>query len=267
MNNEHEKVTFSANLLRLMNENNKTRNEVSSETGIKYATLCEWINCRKYPRIDKIRLLADYFHVEKSELIEDRRYGERIGLTGERIRSLRIERNITQTELAAKINATKQTVYKYEQGIIANIPYDKMELLAEALNTTPAYLMGWEEKESNCTAKETMARNIKSYMNVGHISKQQLCNDLGFKYTTFLDWINAATYPRIEKIEAMADYFNCSKSDLIEEHCSGDFMSFENVNKLKKRKRFDERNTGRTVWRSKKYRRKNCVRHHKKPQH
>lgn len=68
---------------------------------------------------------------------------------GERIRNLRIERNITQTELASKIHATKQTVYKYEQGIVTNIPYDKIELLARALDTTPAYLMGWEDKNAS----------------------------------------------------------------------------------------------------------------------
>ena len=72
MSDEQQKKIFSNNLLRLMSERNKTRNEVSSETGIKYATLCEWINRRKYPRIDKIQLLADYFHVKKSDLIEDK---------------------------------------------------------------------------------------------------------------------------------------------------------------------------------------------------
>lgn len=44
------------------------------------------------------------------------------------------------------------------------------------------------------------------------------------------------TYPRIEKIEAMADYFNCSKSDLIEDHDPGDFMCLKNINRLKKEK-------------------------------
>lgn len=185
MNNEHEKATFSANLLRLMNENNKTRNEVSSETGIKYATLCEWINCRKYPRIDKIRLLADYFHVEKADLIECRRDGERTNLIGDRIKSLRWEKQMTLEEVSKIVDVSRQTVQKYESGIISNIPSDKIELLAEALDTTPTYLMGWEEKEGNRTAKEVMAQNIKAYMDAGHISKQQLCNDLGFKYTTF----------------------------------------------------------------------------------
>ena len=66
-------------------------------------------------------------------------------------------------------------------------------------------------------SKEIMAQNIKRYMDSKGVSNQKLCDDLGFKYTTFMDWIKGVTYPRIGKIEAMADYFGVQKSDLIEE--------------------------------------------------
>lgn len=66
-------------------------------------------------------------------------------------------------------------------------------------------------------SKEIMARNIKRYMERKGVTKQQLCDTLGFKYTTFVDWINAVTYPRIGKVEAMANYFGVQKSDLIED--------------------------------------------------
>jgi transcriptional regulator with XRE-family HTH domain len=49
------------------------------------------------------------------------------------------------------------------------------------------------------------------------VTNQQLCDALGFKYTTFMDWIKGVTYPRIGKVEAMANYFGVLKSDLIEE--------------------------------------------------
>ncbi len=67
---------------------------------------------------------------------------------GERIRKLRKENGLTQTELAEKVQTTKQNIYKYEKGIITNIPPDKIEALAEALNTTPAYLTGWDDPGS-----------------------------------------------------------------------------------------------------------------------
>lgn len=61
-----------------------------------------------------------------------------------------------------------------------------------------------------------MAQNIKLYMEKKGVTNQQLCDALGFKYTTFMDWIKGVTYPRIGKVEAMAQYFGCEKSDLIE---------------------------------------------------
>lgn len=66
-------------------------------------------------------------------------------------------------------------------------------------------------------SKEIMARNIKKYMERKGVSNQQLCDALDFKYTTFMDWIKGVTYPRIDKIEKLANYFGVLKSDLIEE--------------------------------------------------
>lgn len=65
--------------------------------------------------------------------------------------------------------------------------------------------------------KRIMARNIKRYMDQKGVTNQQLCDALDFKYTTFMDWIKGVTYPRIGKVEAMANYFGCEKSDLIED--------------------------------------------------
>lgn len=65
--------------------------------------------------------------------------------------------------------------------------------------------------------KQVLARNIKIYMNRKGVTTQMMCDDLGFKYTTVMDWLKAVTYPRIGKIEAMANYFGIQKSDLIED--------------------------------------------------
>lgn len=65
--------------------------------------------------------------------------------------------------------------------------------------------------------KGVMAQNIKYYMNLHQKERNDVCKDLGIKYTTLTDWINGKTYPRIDKIEAMAQYFGISKADLVEE--------------------------------------------------
>ena len=73
--------------------------------------------------------------------------------------------------------------------------------------------------------KEILAGNLKYYMDLKGVSKQQLCAALDIRYTTFVGWINAAAYPRIDSIELLAHYFGCEKSDLIEDWRKDDGLS------------------------------------------
>lgn len=66
---------------------------------------------------------------------------------GDRIRKKREELGMSQTELAELVNTSKQTIYKYENNIITNIPVGKLEAIAGHLKTSAAALMGWEESE------------------------------------------------------------------------------------------------------------------------
>lgn len=66
--------------------------------------------------------------------------------------------------------------------------------------------------------KEIMARNIQYYMDKYGKTRQDMCAALGVKYTTFTDWVKGNSYPRIDKIELMANYFGISKADLVEDH-------------------------------------------------
>ena len=72
---------------------------------------------------------------------------------GERIKLLREKANMTQEELAKLLNTTKQTIYKYEQSVVTNIPSDRVERIAEVLNSTPAYIMGWESDKPETSKK------------------------------------------------------------------------------------------------------------------
>ena len=65
--------------------------------------------------------------------------------------------------------------------------------------------------------KEIFAKNLRYYMDLKGINQTELCNALGFKFMTVSDWANAKSYPRIDKIEMMANYFKIQKSDLIED--------------------------------------------------
>ncbi len=72
MNDLGNKEIFSKNLQYYMRINNKDRNDIAKALGIPYSTLTDWYNGNKYPRIDKIQLLADYFGISKSDLVENR---------------------------------------------------------------------------------------------------------------------------------------------------------------------------------------------------
>ncbi len=65
--------------------------------------------------------------------------------------------------------------------------------------------------------KAIMAKNIQRLMDKAGKTRLQVCDDLGFKYTTFTDWVNGNRYPRIDKIEMLARYFGVSKAELVED--------------------------------------------------
>lgn len=74
---------------------------------------------------------------------------------GDRIKKVREMANLSQVDLANKLDIKKQTLYKYENNIITNIPSDKIEKIALLCKTTPAYIMGWEDNVSTVIPLET----------------------------------------------------------------------------------------------------------------
>lgn len=72
--------------------------------------------------------------------------------------------------------------------------------------------------KNNLGNKETMAKNIKYYMDKNNVTASEICKILDVPQSTFSYWLSAKTYPRIDKIEMMANYFGINKSGLVEEH-------------------------------------------------
>ena len=65
---------------------------------------------------------------------------------GERIKARREALGLSVGELATRLNKNRATIYRYENGDIEDMPITVLEPLAKALNSTPAYIMGWEEE-------------------------------------------------------------------------------------------------------------------------
>ena len=72
------KDVFATNLKRYMDENGKSRKEVSEAIGVSYYTFTDWAKGKKYPRMDKVEKLAEYFGILKSDLIEKKSVKDRI---------------------------------------------------------------------------------------------------------------------------------------------------------------------------------------------
>ena len=99
---------------------------------------------------------------------------------GKNIKNARKNKDITLEELANKIGLTRQTISRYETGKISNIPSDKIEGIALALDVTPAYLMGWEEVENKSVELNPKEQN--------HINKYRSLDSYGQKNVdTILD--------------------------------------------------------------------------------
>ena len=90
-------------------------------------------------------------------------------------------------------------------------------------------------KLSNLGNKEIFAKNLRYYIDRSGKSQKDLAEIVGVAYSTFNDWAKGKKYPRIDKIEMLANYFGIQKSDLIEEKekpTDDDDGLSENVRKL-----------------------------------
>lgn len=65
----------------------------------------------------------------------------------DRLREARKNAGLTLAEVAERVGVSRQTIHRYENGIISNIPSSNIEKMAIVLNTTPEYLMGWQEDQ------------------------------------------------------------------------------------------------------------------------
>lgn len=89
---------------------------------------------------------------------------------GEKIKKAREYCDISQTDLAKRIGVSKQSLYKYETNIVTNIPSNVIEQIANILDVSPCYLMGWEEKEH---PKEDSPKIMQYYTQLNDIGKHE----------------------------------------------------------------------------------------------
>ena len=211
-------------------EKGMTLEQVANVVGVGKSTVRKWeTGTIENMGVDKIEKLAKAFRVPPGQLMDwdedeqESEPAEEMNSISKRILFVITEKDISYGELSKLTGIPKSALQRYATGQTEKIPIDRLQCIAEAIGTTPERLLGWDEERQEGEPmeeqknKEIMAKNIKKYMNRKGVSNQMVCEDLGIKYTTFIDWIKGNTYPRIGKIEMMANYFGCEKSDLIED--------------------------------------------------
>ena len=94
-------------------------------------------------------------------------------MISDKLKRLRTDCGITLEEAGKAVGLSKQNLYKYENGVITNIPSNKIEALAELYRVSPAYIMGWEDKKNN-PAIENQPKEQSSTPDVQELVKSYL---------------------------------------------------------------------------------------------
>lgn len=152
---------------------------------------------------------------------------------GQKIKQLRKEIKMSQTELAQRLETTKQTVSKYEKDIITNIPSDKIEAMANIFGVKPQYLQGWEELEmsqstnfplyplSPLTKQEAVSMHVGELIRQKRIeldmTQEQLGNLVGVNRAAINKWeTGRVTNLKRETIKKLSEIFQISPALLVE---------------------------------------------------
>ncbi len=109
---------------------------------------------------------------------------------GDRIKRQREFLGMSQVDLAEKVKISKQTLYKYENNVITNIPSNKIMDIANALEVSPGYLMGWEDnltKENADLIPDIMSdivlyEQIRKLMSLNKEHQQTIFDNITYWY-------------------------------------------------------------------------------------
>ena len=219
-----------------------TMEQVAAACGVSRPTVSRWesgeikdVRREKIIALAKVLRVAPTFLLGYADGIEQSDISDNNESTvGQRIRNMRKERKMTLDYVASKIGISKQTLSRYERGIITNIPSDKIEAIAEVFNVPPAWIMGWKtEKVPPIHKPITAEENNESYADLDgnsfgeklrrlrmerDLSVDMLVEDLNdrfildkpFHKSMIYRWEKGDNDPSLEHAKCLCVYFNIS---------------------------------------------------------
>lgn len=129
-------------------------------------------------------------------------------LIGEKIKQLRKQLDMSVDELASKLGKNRATIYRYEKGDIENLPLDMLEPLADALKTTPAYLMGWDNKPNKDTV--TIGELLKIMRTQRNMTIEEYSKEIGISPDDLRKYESGEKYIPLEVIRTISEYYRIS---------------------------------------------------------
>lgn len=120
---------------------------------------------------------------------------------GKNIKKRRKELSMSVDDLAKKLNKNRATIYRYENGDIENLPTSILIPLADALKTTPAQLLGWENEEEMHDSIKNLYNEfdeINEYLKKTAVDNAELC-------ATLIELLNIASQLPVEKIKPIIE--------------------------------------------------------------
>jgi len=109
------KRLFSINLKRIMLENGKTQSDIVKDLNFRQATVSDWLNGKKYPRMDKIEMLAQYFRISIDELISVSKQ-EKMSLSSSELALIKKYRMLTSSDKQEILNNIEFKLFRYAQS-------------------------------------------------------------------------------------------------------------------------------------------------------
>lgn len=215
-----QKKIFSKNLNELMFLNGKSQSEVASAIGVSPQTFNTWMQGIAIPRMDKIQLLADYFNVKKSLLIEQRSFTSRTKekdfkkVFSDNLRYHLKIRNITQVELAHRLGVGTTSVYNWTSGL-KTPRMDKIDKICSILRVSRNDLL--TETTDNSSDRDIQSRfadNLNELLRLNNKTQLELANFIGVSNTAVNKWAKGCNTPRMDKIDLICSFFHIDRKDL-----------------------------------------------------
>ncbi len=106
------KEIFAKNLVYYIERSGKTQKELAEVVGVAASTFNDWCKAKKYPRIDKIEILANCFRIQKSDLIEDKEKptAENDGLSENMLKLIEFAKTVPEDKAALVLQVMKSIV-------------------------------------------------------------------------------------------------------------------------------------------------------------